>query len=46
MCSEYVLQSGTTNEEMRVHCTKLFSTLKIWKCTCENQKCHFTEKNS
>ena len=31
MCSKYGLQAGMTNEEMKEHCKKLFSTLKRWK---------------
>lgn len=28
---------GMTNEEMKEHCTKLFPTLKRWKCTCTDE---------
>ena len=31
MCSKFGAQAGMTNEEMKVHCTKLFPTLKRWK---------------
>ena len=31
MCSNYGEQAGMTNEEMKVHCEKLFPTLKRWK---------------
>lgn len=31
MCSQYGAQAGMTNEEMKVHCEKLFPTLKRWK---------------
>ena len=31
MCSKYVTQEGMTNEEMKLHCEKLFPTLKRWK---------------
>ena len=31
MCSQYGEQAWMTNEEMRVHCTKLFPTLKRWR---------------
>lgn len=37
MCSEYGSQAGMTNEEMKVYCTKLFPTLKRWKCTCTEE---------
>ncbi len=37
MCSEYGSQAGMTNEEMKEHCTKLFPTLKRWKCTCTDE---------
>ena len=31
MCSKYGSQAGMTNEEMKLHCEKLFPTLKRWK---------------
>lgn len=31
MCSKFGAQAGMTNEEMRMHCKKLFPTLKRWK---------------
>ena len=31
MCSQYGAQAGMTNEEMKIHCTKLFPTLKRWQ---------------
>lgn len=31
MCSKYGVQAGMTNEEMKLHCEKLFPTLKRWK---------------
>lgn len=31
MCSKYGSQAGMTNEEMKLHCEKLFPTLKGWK---------------
>lgn len=31
MCSKYVTQEGMTSEEMKLHCEKLFPTLKRWK---------------
>ena len=31
MCSQYGEQAGMTNEEMKVYCSKLFTTLKRWK---------------
>lgn len=31
MCSKYGMQAGMTNEEMKLHCEKLFPTLKRWK---------------
>ena len=31
MCSKYGTQAGMTNEEMKLHCEKLFPTLKRWK---------------
>ena len=31
MCSQFGAQAGMPNEEMKEHCTKLFSTLKRWK---------------
>ena len=31
MCSQYGLQAGMSNEEMKDYCTKLFPTLKRWK---------------
>ena len=31
MCSKYGSQAGMTNEEMKLHCEKLFTTLKRWK---------------
>lgn len=31
MCSKYGSQAGMTNEEMKEHCEKLFSSLKRWK---------------
>ena len=37
MCLEYGSQAGMTNVEMKEYCTKLFPTLKRWKCTCANE---------
>lgn len=37
MCSKYGSQAGITNEKMKEHCTKLFPTLKRWKCTCTDE---------
>jgi len=37
MCSQYSSQALMTNEEMKEHCTKLFPTLKRWKCTCSDE---------
>ena len=31
MSSKYGSQAGMTNEEMKLHCEKLFPTLKRWK---------------
>lgn len=31
MCSKYGTQAGMTNEKMKLHCEKLFPTLKRWK---------------
>lgn len=31
MCSKYGTQAGMTNEEMKLHCEKLFPTLKRWQ---------------
>ncbi len=31
MCSKYGTQAGMTSEEMKLHCEKLFPTLKRWK---------------
>ncbi len=31
MCAQYGEQAGMTNSEMKVHCEKLFPTLKRWK---------------
>lgn len=31
MCSQYGAQAGMTNVEMKLHCQKLFPTLKRWK---------------
>lgn len=37
MCSNYGSQAGMTNEEMKEYCSKVFPTLKRWKCTCTLQ---------
>lgn len=37
MYSEYASQAGMTNQEMEEYCTKLFPTLKRWKCTCTDE---------
>ena len=42
MCSQYGLQAGMTNEEMKEHCTKLFPTLKRWKNNWTIKKTCFT----
>lgn len=31
MCSQYGAQAGMTNEDMKLHCQRLFPTLKRWK---------------
>lgn len=31
MCSQYGVQAGMSNEEMKKHCEMLFPTLKRWK---------------
>ena len=31
MCAKYGTQAGMTSEEMKLHCEKLFPTLKRWK---------------
>ena len=30
-CLQFGAQAGMTNEQMREHCAKIFSTLKRWK---------------
>lgn len=37
MCSKYGSQAGMTNEEMKLHCEKLFPTLKRWKKIKKNK---------
>ena len=37
MCSKYGSQAGMTNEEMKLHCEKLFPTLKRWKKMKKNK---------
>lgn len=37
MCSKYAAQAEMTQEEMKEHCTRLFPTLKRWKCTCTDE---------
>lgn len=37
ICSKYASQARMTDEEMKDYCSKLFPTLKRWKCTCTEE---------